>query len=169
MGEQQNDDEQQDDEYDELYPLEAVKECASIRKRLIERILELPDPEESPSYEHLRMRLWSATRELDHLLDAALASFVGDLTEGEPATRQALYAFVVERCFTPHATDDSGCVSVPRFTPEECKLEIVFQYGRWMATWLKLEEDMSRPEYEHREVVGFAWDDERDVLVFIEI
>jgi hypothetical protein len=157
------------------YPLEMVEELVSIRKRLIERIVALPDPEASASegteedgapepFECLRWGLWAAARELDHLLDDALASCVGDLSKNDPATQQQLYAFVVERCFTPHVADGQGEVSVPRFTPEECKLEVVFQYGRWMATWLKLEEDMSGPECEHRELIGFEWD-ERDVEI----
>jgi len=163
---------------EQLYPMEIVEELVTIRNRFIEWIVALPDPERSGSgltkedgrepYECLRFGLWGAARELDQLLDCALAAFVGDLTREAPATQQQLYAFVVERSFMPHAMDDQGFTFVPRFTPEACKLEVVFQYGRWMATWLKLEEDMRRPEYEHRELVGFEWDDQRELLVYIE-
>ena len=162
---------------EQRYPREIVEELVSIRNGLIERIVALPapalesaeaaGPPDDP-YEGLRFGLWGAARELDELLDAAFASFVGDLTTAAPDTRQRLFAFVVERAFKPHALDDQGDVFVPRFTPEECKLEIVWQYGRWLATWLKLEEDMSRSEHDHRELVCFEWD-VRNVLVLVEI
>jgi hypothetical protein len=162
---------------EQLYPKEIVEDSVSIRNGLIERIVALPAPApesaeaadlpEDP-YENLRFGLWGAARELDQLLDDAFASCVEDLTREDLDFMRQLYAVVVERHFMPHALDDQGFVYVPRFTPEQCKLEIIFQYGRWMATWLKLEGDMSRPECEHRELIGFEWD-ERKVLVFVEI
>jgi len=121
------------------YPREIVEEIASFRKQLIDLISALPDPgvdeDGSPKpYTNLRKRLWGATRQLDELLDAALSSCLGDLTQNDPATQERLYALVVERCFTRHALADEGDIEFSAFTPEECELRIVFMYGRWMAT-----------------------------------
>ena len=101
--------------------------------------------------ERLRRILWAVTRELDTLLSEPQVPDDLDLTKDNPATQQTLYALVVRDYFSLHLLDDEGDIDIPRHTPEECGLRVFFEYGRWFVTWLKLEEDMSRPEALTRE------------------
>lgn len=71
-------------------------------------------------------------------------------------TRRTLYDLVVKDNFTERALDpeaDPPEVWVPPYTPDEAKLEIFFQFGRWFATWLKLEMPADAPEHERQELL----------------
>jgi hypothetical protein len=107
-----------------------------------------------PTVERLRQHLWSATRELDSLLDSLHIPHSLDFEKGDdPATAKTLYDFVVWRYFTPHPTDDPGDIETPSFTPEEGELDVFYRFGRWFVTWIKLDEDMSRSEKGIRELL----------------
>jgi len=62
---------------------------------------------------------------------------------------------VVWEYFTPRALEDAGDFFVPDYTPEECGFRVFFEHGRWFVTWLKLEEDSSKPEAMRRELLVF--------------
>lgn len=68
-------------------------------------------------------------------------------------TRKTLYDLVVRDNFTPKGPEDPEGDSFPLYTPEEAGLEVFFAHGRWMATWLKLEEPEDLPEAERRELL----------------
>jgi hypothetical protein len=61
--------------------------------------------------------------------------------------------------------EDPGFIHVPAHTPEECQLRVFQEYGRWFVTWIKLEEDMSRPEVLTRELLVLATDQDGRVHV----
>ena len=148
-------------------------ELESRRRRFLELLAPLQTPEgvtRDPASDHERLRrsLWTVVRELDTMLGDFQVPDDLDLTKDDPETEQILYALVVRDYFSLHLLDDEGDVHVPLYTPEECGLRVYFQYGRWFVTWLKLEEDMSRPEALTRELLHF----ERDVngqLVFTQV
>ncbi len=148
-------------------------ELESRRRRFLELLVPLQTPEgvtRDPASDHERLRriLWVVTRELDTLLGGSRVPADLDLSKDDPATQQILYALVVRDYFSLHPLDDEGDVHIPLYTPEECGLRVFFEYGRWFVTWLKLEEDMSRPEALTREFLHF----ERDVngqLVFAQV
>jgi len=64
-----------------------------------------------------------------------------DLSVFSEATRQRLYEVVVADNFRqPESAEQAG-------------LEVVFAWGRWFATWMKLELPDSLPEAERREIL----------------
>jgi hypothetical protein len=81
-----------------------------------------------------------------------------DLSTENEATRRAIYELVVAESFTCKPLDPPDDVWVPSYTPEQAGLEVVFQWGRWFATWIKLEEPEDRPERERREVLVYEPD-----------
>jgi hypothetical protein len=91
-----------------------------------------------------------------------------DLDQNDEATQRILYGFAVWEYFIPHALEDSGDITVPRYTPEECGLRVFFEHGRWFVTWLKLETDSSQPESSRRELLVFE-KDKGGFLVFAEV
>ena len=148
-------------------------ELESRRRRFLELLVPLQTPEgatRDPASDHERLRriLWVVTRELDTLLGDSQVPDDLDLTKDDPATQRTLYALVVRDYFTLHLLDDEGDIHIPRHTPEECGLRVFFEYGRWFVTWLKLEEDMSRPEALTRELLHFERDLNRQ-LVFTQV
>lgn len=152
---------------------ETRDELETMRRRLLEMLVPLQTPEsdgQDPAGEQepLRRALWRAARELDSLLSEPLLFADLDLTKADPAVQEYLYELVVQEHFSLHLLVDEGDVYVPLYTPEECGLEVFFQYGRWFVTWMKLEEDMDRPEALRREFLRF----ERDTngqLVFNQV
>jgi hypothetical protein len=75
-----------------------------------------------------------------------------DLSVFSEATQRALYEVVVADNF--RQTEPSpGEVLVPQYTPEQAGLEVVWAWGRWFATWLKLELPDNLPEAERREIL----------------
>ncbi|HYN20493.1 MAG TPA: hypothetical protein VE078_06005, partial [Thermoanaerobaculia bacterium] len=115
--------------------------------------------------EEARMRrsLWACVRELDSYLTEPPPEV--DLTAADSATQQRLYDFVVGVHFTPALTHDPGDVFIPRYTPEEAGLRVYFEKGRWLATWVKLEEDASLSEAERHELVVIDRNEEHGLLL----
>ena len=147
-------------------------ELSGMRRRFLEMLVPLQIPEEvrDPGSEEelLRRTLWGAVRELDKLLNEGQLPGDLDLTANAPRAQQLLYALVVRDHFSVKLLEDEGDIDVPRHTPEECGLEVFFKYGRWFVTWLKLEEDMSRPEALSRELLRIDRGSEGQ-LVFTEV
>lgn len=152
---------------------EIREELETIRKRFLQMLVPLQTPEDvsrdpASSEERLRRSLWLATRELDALLNESRFPADLDLATDDPGTQQLLYDLVVRDYFSLHLLDDEGDIHIPLYTPEECGLHVYFQHGRWFVTWLKLEEDMDRPEALIRELLHF----ERDAtgrIVFAQV
>ena len=152
---------------------EIREELEAVRRRFLELLVPLQTSEgasraASSEEERLRRALWAAVKELDPLLAEAQVPPDLDLTKADPATQRILHDFVVREYFSPHLLDDPGDVHVPRHTPEECELEVFFQLGRWFVTWMKLEEDMNRPEAQSRELLVFEKDKDNR-FVFTEV
>jgi hypothetical protein len=75
-----------------------------------------------------------------------------DLSVFSEATQQALYEVVVADNFRqPKPASAEG--SVPQYTAEQAGLEVVYSWGRWFATWMKLELPDTLPEAERREIL----------------
>ena len=152
---------------------EIREELEAVRRRFLNLLAPLQTPEgasrdASSDQERLRCALWAAVKGLDPLLTEAQIPPDLDLTKNDPATQKILYDFVVREYFSPHLLDDPGDIYMPRHTPEECELEVFFQLGRWFVTWMKLEEDMSRPEAQARELLVFD-KEEDNRFVFTEV
>jgi hypothetical protein len=142
-------------------PEETAAELERIRLRLLEMLAPLQRDEDSQDLDGqvLRQSLWSAVRALESLLREEHEPVDLDLHQNEEATRQILYDFVIWDYFTPRALEDSGDITVPRYTPEECGLRVFFEHGRWFVTWLQLEKDSSQPEAQRRELLVFEKDE----------
>jgi hypothetical protein len=148
-------------------PQDTQMELERMRTTLI-NLLASPQPSDAIP-ERLRKPIWAAARELDFVLDELHIPRSLDLQKGDdPETRQILHDFVVWRYFTPHPVDDPGDISLPAFTPEEGRLSVFYQHGRWFVTWLKLDEDMKRPENDSRELLVIAKEQDGRI-VFAEV
>jgi hypothetical protein len=152
---------------------EIREELEAVRSRFLNLLASLQPPagasREAPSdQESLRRALWAAVQELDPLLAEAQVPQDLDLTKDDPATQRILYDFVVREYFSPHLLDDPGDIHVPEHTPEECELRVFFQLGRWFVSWMKLEENMNRPEALTRELLVFDRDKD-NWFVFTEV
>ncbi|MES1241650.1 MAG: hypothetical protein ABUT39_08520 [Acidobacteriota bacterium] len=91
-----------------------------------------------------------------------------DLGREDPATARQIQDLAVWRFFRPHPSGDPWEILTPAFTPEQSDLKVFYMHGRWFCTWLKLDEDMSRPENDSRELrVVNKEKDER--IVFVEV
>ncbi|MFY9820180.1 MAG: hypothetical protein WAM82_02290 [Thermoanaerobaculia bacterium] len=75
-----------------------------------------------------------------------------DLSVFSEATRQGLYEAVAAENFRS-AKLESGEDSVPQYTAAQAGLEVVWAWGRWFATWWKLELPDTLPEAERREIL----------------
>ncbi len=113
------------------------------------RTEEGPVTDEDPA----RLVLWEAARGIESVIDGAPQGL--DLTIDHPATREALHEWVVRHHFALRVLDDPGDILISAHTPEECQLRVYFEYGRWFATWLKLEVDESQPEVRRRALILF--------------
>jgi hypothetical protein len=152
---------------------EIREELEAVRRRFLEMLEPLQTPEgaerdAASGKERLRSALWAAVKGLDPLLTDAQVPPDLDLTKDDPATQKILHDFVVREYFSPRLLDEEGEIDVPGHTPEECELQVFFQLGRWFVTWMKLEEDMSRPEAEARELLVFDKDKDNR-FVFTEV
>ena len=148
-------------------------ELESRRRRFLELLVPLQTPEgvtRDPASDHERLRriLWVVARELDTLLGEPSHFADLDLTKHDPDIQEQLYELVVQEYFSLHLLADEGDIYIPLYTPEECGLDVFFQYGRWFVTWLKLEEDMDRPEALSRELLHFGRD-ANGQLVFTQV
>ena len=147
-------------------------ELSAMRRRFLEMLVPLQTPEEvrDPESEEelLRRALWRAARELDKLLNEGQLPADLDLMKNDHRAQQLLYASVVREHFSVRLLEDEGDIDVPSHTPEECGLEVFFKYGRWFVTWLKLEEEMSRPEALTRELLRIDRGSDGQ-LVFTEV
>lgn len=76
-----------------------------------------------------------------------------DLETPSEETRRALYALVVRDFFTAQALDPPQDVWIPPCTAEEARLEIVFTWGRYFATWVKPGAGTGHPELKGRELL----------------
>ena len=149
-------------------PGETVAELEGMRLRLLDMLAPLqrekPSPEtkaeSSPDLEEqvLRQSLWAAAHALEPLLRDEHAPVDLGLDQNDEPTGKVLYDYAVWEYFRPHALEDSGDITVPRYTPEESGLRVFFEYGRWFVTWLKLELDSSKPEAQRREMLVFEKD-----------
>ncbi len=148
-------------------PKETAAELEGLRSRLLEMLEPLQSQDESSPVDEqsLRYSLWSAVHALEPLLREEHAPVDLDLNQTDDATREILYDFVIWDYFTPHALEDSGDFTVPRYTPEECGLRIFFEHGRWFVTWLKLEKDTSQPESQRRELLVFEKDEDGHLVL----
>jgi hypothetical protein len=146
---------------------ETAAELEGMRSRLLEMLVPLQRQDDSSPVDEqaLRYSLWSAVHALEPLLREEHAPVDLDLDQNDEATRGILYGFIVWDYFTPHALEDSGDITLPRYTPEECGLRVFFEHGRWFVTWLKLENDSSQPEANRRELLVFEKD--RDGNLFL--
>jgi hypothetical protein len=75
-----------------------------------------------------------------------------DLSVFSEETRLALYEVVAAENFGPTETA-RGEGSVPQYTAEQAGLEVVWIWGRWFATWWKLELPETLLEAERREIL----------------
>jgi hypothetical protein len=75
-----------------------------------------------------------------------------DLSVFSEETRLALYEVVAAENFGPAETAP-GESSVPQYTAEQAGLEVVFAWGRWFATWWRLELADTLPEAQRRETL----------------
>jgi Helix-hairpin-helix domain len=144
----------------------AFAELEAQHRRLLEMLVLLQAREGSPSEDaevRLRVALWNAARELGSMLGGDPAGL--DLTRNDEATGKALYSYVVRQYFSLLLLDDPGDIHVPSYTPEECQLRVFHEYGRWFATWIKLEEDMSQSESLTRELLVFEIDEDGQLCV----
>ena len=67
-------------------------------------------------------------------------------------TRRRLYEVVATENFGP-TDQEPGEETVPQYTAEQAGLEVIFVWGRWFATWWKLELPETLPEAERREIL----------------
>jgi hypothetical protein len=151
-------------------PEETAAELEAMRMRLLEMLAPLQraeDPQDLDT-EVFRQSLWSAAHSLEPLLREEHAPVNLDLDRNDETTRQILWDFAVWDYFTPHALEDPGDITVPRYMPEECGLRVFFESGRWFVTWLKLGEDSGQPESKRRELLVFE-KDEDGLLVLAEV
>ena len=142
-------------------PTEFAAELEAMRMRLLGMLAPLQRDEDAQDLDEqvLRQSLWSAARGLDLALSAEHEPADLDLHQNDEATRRILYDFVIWDYFTPRALEDSGDITVPRYTPEECGLRVYFEHGRWFVTWLQIEKASSQPEAERRELLVFDKDE----------
>lgn len=127
-----------------LIPNDIREELEAVRHRFLRLLVPLQTPEgESGDTltdpERLRLALWTAVKALDPLLAETQVPPDLDLTSDDPDVQQTIRDFVVREYFSLHLLADPGEVHVPAHTPESCDLQIVFQYGRWFVTWLKVD------------------------------
>jgi len=64
-----------------------------------------------------------------------------DLTSYTEATRREVYDRVVRHLWTPIDPGDY----VPPYTPDAAQLTVVFSHGRWLLSYLDLEEPADAP------------------------
>ncbi|HBL25826.1 MAG TPA: hypothetical protein DD490_03220 [Acidobacteria bacterium] len=92
-----------------------------------------------------------------------------DLSRFDEATRRRLYGLVVRDNFLPRP-EEGGETWVPPYGPEEAGLEILWLHGRWLATWLKLEEPAALRPGERRELLRIEADPENALrIVYSEV
>jgi hypothetical protein len=145
-------------------PLENQAELEELRAHCI-KILVRSQENGLPIVVSLRQHLWNTARELDSLLDNLHIPVNLDLEKGDdPSTAQTLYDFVVWRYFTPHPADDPCDIVAPDFTPEEGKLDVFYQLGRWFVTWIKLGEDTKRPESAARQLLVITREEDGRII-----
>lgn len=75
-----------------------------------------------------------------------------DLRVFSEATQKGLYEVVAAESFEI-TEPPPGEGSTPQYTAEQAGLEVVFVWGRWFATWWKLELPDTLPEAERREIL----------------
>lgn len=132
--------------------------------------LQVRKDSDAPTDEDIRLRefLWSSLREADAILDDLLMPRDLDLEREDPATARLIEELAVWRFFSPHPSGDPWEILTPAFTPEQGDLKVFYMYGRWFCTWLKLDEDMSRPENDSREL-RVVNREGADRIVFVEV
>jgi len=74
-----------------------------------------------------------------------------DLSRMIEATRRAVYDAVV----AVHFTDPEHPAP---YTPEDAGLVVFYVFGRWFATWVRLDEPANLPEHQRREVLRIQAD-----------
>ncbi|HEX3131497.1 MAG TPA: hypothetical protein VH394_29440 [Thermoanaerobaculia bacterium] len=127
-------------------PMEIQTELEQLHTQCLSLLMK-SQKSDTPADGTFRQHLWNAAQELDLLLDELHIPQGLDLEKGhDPAMAQILYDFVVWRYFMPHPTDDPGDILATGFTPEESNLGVFYQFGRWFATWNRLDEETDRAE-----------------------
>ena len=80
-----------------------------------------------------------------------------DLSEVTEGTRRALYDAVVAVHFTitPEEIAEARKAGewYQRFSPDECRLAVVYLAGRWFAVWRILDAEDDAPEDQHWSIV----------------
>jgi hypothetical protein len=76
-----------------------------------------------------------------------------DFSVYSEATQRALYDLVAAENFRRTELEPPGETWVAPYTAEQAGLEVVWAWGRWFATWWKLELPESLPEAERREIL----------------
>jgi hypothetical protein len=74
-----------------------------------------------------------------------------DLTIYSDVTRRAIYHSVVEQSFSRLLIEGEWCD--PPGTADEAELQVLFLFGRWLATYRNLEAPEDAPENERRELL----------------
>lgn len=64
-----------------------------------------------------------------------------DLSRYTESVRRELYDRVVQHLWTPLAPGDY----VPAYTPDACALTVMYTHGRWIVTYMDLEEPADAP------------------------
>lgn len=136
---------------------EVLEEMVGLHASLVKMLSPLQarkDPDASRSTEDkLREFLWSSLREADVLLDDLLMPKNLDLSKEDPATARRIEELAAWTFFSPHPAGDPWEILLPGFAPEQGGLKVYYMHGRWFCTWLKLDEDMTRPENAARELL----------------
>ncbi|HEX3131550.1 MAG TPA: hypothetical protein VH394_29710 [Thermoanaerobaculia bacterium] len=129
---------------------EVLEEMVRLHASLVKMLSPLQarkDPDAPKSTEDkLREFLWSSLREADVLLDDLLMPKGLDLSREDEGTARGIEELAVWTFFSPHPAGDPWEILLPEFPPEQGDLKVYYMHGRWFCTWLKLDEDTSRPE-----------------------
>ncbi len=116
----------------------------ALRMNILEKLIEFQGAEGGEDGERIRQALWAAARLIDTALDDDQTAAGLDLSRDDEATRQRLQAITEWRYFTPHPLGDPGDFHVPAHTSEACELRVFHDFGRWLATWKRLDSGLGK-------------------------
>lgn len=149
--------------------LEDLIQLHALLMKMLAPLQQRKDPDApTAGVDKMRDFLWAAYRDADVLLDDLLKPRDLDLDTDDPATAREIEEFVVWSFFSHHPSGDPWEILMPQFTPEQGGLKVFYQHGRWFCTWLKLDEDMSRPENDTRQLMVVN-KEENGRISFVEV
>ncbi len=129
---------------------------------LLELVEHFPARGIGPVVEPALLAMWEAGRVIESVIVGAPQGL--DLTADDPGTGEALYEWVVRHHFALRVLDDPGEILISAHTPEECQLRVLFEHGRYFATWIKLDVDESQPESLRRELILFETGEQGELV-----